>query len=319
MNAEDEFPSIGDRRQGQVLVCMGDDRPDQWDSWLEALVGDFEALEKTATEHGLVLCTGSEHGELEGWADFCEALGISVSSDFWEGSKGSMINGHFVMGWIKLGGVRSAKKTGKEIIKQLEKGLLEQLRRKRVDELGRVKDLYILIERTRDDRAALLSETAKLKTDLEAAYKMTSTLREAFAKAKEDDTSELTLDCLRIASAVLNGDRKILVAGPLVLWSDGVVYGLTSRGAVPVPPDSAPAILIKELQRAGHAVVEVGEGTMVRGFLNPRLVTGSPHISGWTNIWGKNESCERTFLVANPDQLAVVCQIHEHFKTPARA
>jgi len=316
MSDEEEFPSVGDRRQGQVLVCMGDDRPDQWDSWLEPLVDEFEALKATATEHGLEFHMGSQLGELEGWQDFCEALGISVSTKFWEGS---MNSGQFVMGWIKLGKVRGAQKAGKEILKQLGKSLLEQLREKRIGELGRIKDLNLLIERTCDDRGALLSENAKLKSDLEAAQKTKTKLLEALAEAKENDTSELTLDCMRIATAVLNGDRVILIAGPLVLWSDGIVYGFTSRGGVLLPPESAPWLLLKELQRVGHPLVEVGENTQVRGFLNPRLLAGTAHISGWINLWRQIESCERVFLVANPEQLAVVRQIHEHFKTPPLA
>ena len=48
-----------------------------------------------------------------------------------------------------------------------------------------------------------------------------------------NDTSALALDCLRIACAVIKGHRMILMAGPMVLWSDGVVYAITSCGGVP--------------------------------------------------------------------------------------
>jgi hypothetical protein len=316
MSDEREVPTIGDCRAGSVLVCLGDDRPDQWVPWLESLVDDFEALETTANEHDLELHTGTQNGELSGWQDFCEASGIDVRTEFWEGS---MTSGQYVMGWLNVGKVRSAQKEAKELLKQLQKSLLGQLRAKRIAELVLIKDLDLLIERTCDDREALLSENAKLKIDLEAAHTRLTTLREALAETKNHDTSELTLECLRVATAVLNRDRNIFIAGPMVLWSDGMVYVFTSRGGAALPADSAPAILVKELQRAGHAVVEVGERTFVGGYLNPHLLEGTPHISGWINLWRQTESCERVFLVANPEQLTVVRQIHEHFKTRSPA
>jgi hypothetical protein len=162
-----------------------------------------------------------------------------------------------------------------------------------------------------------LSKNSELQAGLAGAQKATQTLQQALAEAKLNDTSALALDCLRIACAVINGDRIILMAGPLVLWSDGVVYAITSRGGVPLPAESGPHILINELERAGHSVVKVAEMTKLGHWLSgPHFRKGTTHISGWMKVWREVEHCKRTFLVENPAKLAVVQDIHEHFKTP---
>jgi hypothetical protein len=313
MNDEEKMPSIGDRRHGRVLVCMGDDRPDQWAPWLESLVIDFEQLETTADERALELQSGSARRKLRGWRDFCEALGVEIGSQFWEGS---MTSGQFVMGWIKAGGVRDAKKAGNAILKQIRQALLSQLRAASIKELQRVTDLDALIERTRDDRPALLAQTRHLTAALAESQATRSVLEEALAELRKNDSAALNLDCVRLAGAVLNKDRVRLLAGPLVLWNDGVVYAFTSRGRVPLPDDSAPSILLKHLRRSGHPTVEVGERTEIaRGLSGPYLRTGTAHISGWVDVWREVEKGrERTFVVTNPSSMPTVRAIHDYFK-----
>ena len=68
-------PSIGDRRAGWILVCMGDDRPDELIDWLDALVNDFEELKTIADEHVVKVNAGSQGGVMNDWSDFCRALG----------------------------------------------------------------------------------------------------------------------------------------------------------------------------------------------------------------------------------------------------
>ena len=310
---ERDYPNIGGRRDGRILVCMGDDKPDEWISWLEPLVSEFEKLADIAEEHELDLDAGSEYGKVEDWREFCNALGVSIDQEFWEGC---FISGQFVTGWVTPGQTHSAKKTGKEILKRIRMNLLGQIRSPRIEELMRIESLDLLIEKTRDDREALLSKNSELQASLENAQKTTATLQQAFAEAKVNDTSALALDCLRIACAVINGDRRILTAGPLVLWSDGIVYAITSRGGVPLPAESAPQILINELARAGYSVVEVAEMTKIGHWKDgPHFRKGTTHISGWMNVWREVERCKRTFLAENPAKLALVHDVHEHFKT----
>lgn len=309
MSDEEDYPEIGYRKKGYVLVCRGDDVPDEWDYWLEELVDDFKKLAKIACEHSVEVDAGEDYGTMEDWRGFCEALGVNFESEFWEGG---MISGLYMKGWIKPGKVDKATKTGKEILKRIRQNLLERIRSNAIAELEKIEDLDRLDERTRDDRKSLISQNAQLKTDRATAEKTAATLERALAAAKVNDTSELALNCLRIACAVLNQDRMVLLAGPLVLWADGVVYAFTTQGKVHLPTDSAPWILLKELEREGHPVVEVGEDR----FLHPSLLD---HISRWINVWQQVESRERVFLVADPAQLAVAHQIHEHFKTPPPA
>ncbi len=315
MSEEAEFPSIGDLRHGRVLVCKGDDQPDEWEDWLKSLVDEFERLVSTASQHDLEVHTESHPHKLKGWRDFCEAVGVDVRTQFWEGS---MISGHFAMGWIKAGDIRGAKKTGEAMLKQIRQNLLNQLREFRFKELNEIKDLDALIERTLDDRASLLAEIGRLKVAVTDTQDTMTALKQAVAEAKMNDTSALDFDCLRLAGAVLNRERVRLLAGPLVLWDDGLVYAFTSRGGVPLPDDSSPAVLLKQLQRSGHPTVAVGEMTVIGGWLSgPQYRKGTSHIAGWGNVWREVEQArERQFLVTDPGQLPTVRAIHEHFKTP---
>lgn len=319
MSEEEDYPDIGDCRDGLLLVCMGDDRPDQWIDWLEELVGEYEDFRAIAEEHEVPLDAGSDCGTLDGWSDFCEALGVSIESELWEGG---MVSGHFHRGWIKPGTIRSAKKVGKKILKKIQKNLLKQIRKAAISELEEIQDLDQLIERTLDDRASLLTVIKESNASLATGRMTTSNLEEALAEAraneaKTNDIAALTLDCMRIACAVLNREQKILLAGPLVMWNDGVVYAFASRGRVPLPADSSPAILVNELKRAGHPTVEVGEMTLIGAWSSgPIYRKGSAHISGWLNVWREVEqNRERQFLVAESSHLPTIRAIHDHFKS----
>ena len=170
----------------------------------------------------------------------------------------------------------------------------------------------------RDDKAVLRSFRRKsVKHSLRVPNgKNPRGHQQELTKAKVKDASVLSLDCLRIAGAVLNRERVRLIAGPLVLWDDGVVYALISRGKVTLPDDSSPAFLLKALQQSGHPTVEVSEMTVIGGWTSgPIYRKGSVRISGWINVWHDVEqNRERVFVVADPDKLAVVRDIHEHFK-----
>ena len=127
-------------------------------------------------------------------------MGVSIDQEFWEGC---LISGQFVTGWVTAGQIRSVKKTGKEILKRIRMNLLGQIRSARIEVLMRIESLDLLIEKTQDDREALLSKNSELQAGLEGAKKTTETLQQALAEAKANDTSALALDCLRIACAVI--------------------------------------------------------------------------------------------------------------------
>ena len=309
---EEDIPNIGDRKDGLLLVCMGYDKPEEWIDWLELLVDYFEALESIAAQESVALDAGSKYGKIDDWREFCETLGVSIEGSFWEGS---MISGQYMMGWIKPVEVRSAKRIGKDVLKQLEKNLLTQVKNARITEIKRFTDLDLLIERTLDDRQKLISENIGLKSEVKAVKAAVEYFEKALTERKSNDPSALDLGCMRIAVALISEASEVILAGPLVLWSDGVVYALTSRGGVSLPADSTPQILIEGLKVAGRPIVEVGEMTRLGGWLNGSIYRkGTPHISGWQNVWQEVERRERVFIAANPEQLKVANEIHNHFK-----
>ncbi len=313
MSDEEDYPEVGDTRHGMVLVCQGDDKPQYWIDWLEPLINKYEELNEIAEEYSLNVEAESSHQNINDWKDFCEAMGISIDSAFWEGS---MISGHYKMGWIKARSIRRAEKTGEAMLKKIRQNLFKRIREQRIKELNEITDLDVLVERTRDDRDTLLAEIDHLKAAYAKSRETMNALQHELTKAKVKDAPALSLDCLRIAGAVLNRERVRLIAGPLVLWDDGVVYALTSRGNVTLPDDSSPALLLKALQQSGHPTVEVSEMTVIGGWTSgPIYRKGSVRISGWINVWHDVEqNRERVFVVADPDKLTVVRDIHEHFK-----
>jgi hypothetical protein len=102
-----------------------------------------------------------------------------------------------------------------------------------------------------------------------------------------------------------------MVAGPLVLWDDNVVYAITSRGGVTLPANSTPAILLGDLEAAGYTVVRVEEKTIIGGWRGPIYRMGMPHITGWASVWSDREGRERVFLVVSKDSERKVHEIHE--------
>ncbi len=161
MSDEDDIPSIGDCCDGKVLVCIGDDEPDQWDDWLEELVDEFNSLRDAATAQGLLCRVGPKCLELGGWSDFCEEVGVDLNQEFWEGS---LVSGQFVMGWVEKKKIGTARRRGGSLLKKLQSSLVLQLKAKRIEELKSFKDLEELISRTENDREALLEEVESLKS-----------------------------------------------------------------------------------------------------------------------------------------------------------
>ena len=102
-----------------------------------------------------------------------------------------------------------------------------------------------------------------------------------------------------------------MVAGPLVLWDDNVVYAITSRGGVALPANSTPVILLGDLEAAGYPVVRVEEKTVIGGWRGPIYRRGTPHITGWASVWSDREGRKRVFLVAPKDSERMVHEIHE--------
>lgn len=70
--SDDDYPEIGKRRRGMVLVCHGYDRPDQFADWLQPLVVEFERLSSLASEFGIDLISEEAVSPVDGVIDFYE-------------------------------------------------------------------------------------------------------------------------------------------------------------------------------------------------------------------------------------------------------
>ncbi|NBT06116.1 MAG: hypothetical protein EBS54_05080, partial [Betaproteobacteria bacterium] len=163
--ADDEYPEIGKRRHGMVLVCHGDDRPDQFADWLQPLVVEFERLSSLASEFGINLISEEGASPVVDVIDFCERLGIEFRSTMWEGF---LISGVYYLGWIKVGTVRSASAHGKKLIRTIEKRVDQAIRQAVIRDIQRIKDLDEFIDRTADDRASLREKIASLSASAHA-------------------------------------------------------------------------------------------------------------------------------------------------------
>lgn len=134
---------------------------------------------------------------------------------------------------------------------------------------------------------------------------------EKISKAAESDTQEIDRACIRMASALLSGEVCRVVAGPLVLWDDGIVYAICSWGGSPIPEGSSPAVLLEAVQRSGMRVVRARDATVIGGWLNPVYRKGPASINGWSRVWMLREKRPRNFIVEPPECAEQVRKIHD--------
>ena len=316
MLKEDQAPRLGMRRRGMVLVCHGDDQPDQFANWLGPLVVEFERISAIASDFGIALHAKAGSSLMVSTMDFCRELGVDFSSKMWEGS---LISGIYHFGWIKEGTIRSVSVFGRKLLRTLVKQVDTTVRSTVIRQLQDIKDLESFIDRTADDRASLRQEISTLKSSLHA----TNLARDAAtAKAKhaaENDTSDIDRACVRLAANLLSGEACRSVAGPLVLWTDGMVYAICSWGGTPIPDGSSPAVLLDGIKRSGRTVVEVREATIIGGWLSgPIYRKGPVDINGWSRVWAHREQRTRGFTVDPPEYVDQVRRIHEFLASASK-
>ncbi len=291
-----------------VLVCHGDDRPDQFAAWLQPLVIDFERLSSLASEFGTDLTYEDGALPIVSVVDFCERLGVEFRSTVWEGS---LISGVYYLGWIKVGTVRSAKAHGRALIQAIESRTDKAIRQTVIRDIQRIKNLDEFIDRTANDRRDMREKIASLSATVHTTKIALDAANEKISNAAESDTQEIDHACVRFAAALLSGEACRLVAGPLVLWDDGVVYAICTWGGNPVPEGSSPNVLLKAIQQSGIRVVRVRDATLIGGWLNPIYRKGPASIKGWERVWSLREKRARTFIVDPPEYTEQVLKIHE--------
>lgn len=308
MSDEDDIPSIGDCRDGKVLVCMGDDQPDQWAGWLEELVDEFNLLRDAATAHGLLCRIDSQSLELGDWSGFCEEVGVDLKREFWEGS---LVSGHFVMGWVEKKKIGTARRRGGSLLKKLHRNLVLQLKAEKIEELKGLKDLDELISRTDNDRQALLEEVGSLTRSLAAAKAESSQFQGALTTVKADVVRVDGLN--RFLLGTIRGGDGIFVHGPLLRWSDGTILALTKRGRVALPNHSPHWLVLQELRSLGHPVVEVSEVTILGGWLSgPVYLQGSGELSGWDDAWNDHRKMDRKFEIADLSKAQLLVLVKDY-------
>jgi hypothetical protein len=308
MSDEADIPSIGDCCDGKVLVCMGDDHPDQWVGWLEELVDEFNVLRDAATAHGLLCRIDSQSLELGDWSGFCEEVGVDLKREFWEGA---LVSGHFVMGWVEKKKIGITRRRGGSLLKKLHRNLVVQLKAERIEELKGLKDLDELISRTENDREALLEEVGSLKSSLASSQAEASQLQGALTAVKADVDRVDGLN--RFLLGVIRGGDGIFVHGPLLRWSDGTILALTKRGRVALPNHSPHWLVLQELRSLGHPVVEVSEVTILGGWLSgPVYLQGTGELSGWDDAWNDNRKMNRRFEIADSSKAQMLVLVKQY-------
>ena len=91
------------------------------------------------------------------------------------------------------------------------------------------------------------------------------------------------------------------VAGPLVLWDDGVVYAITQIGGAKPPEPSNYAWLLRQLEAASVQVVKVKELTILGGHASgPIYFPGGTRTQEWINVWREGERTVSLLSVPNP-------------------
>ena len=307
--SQDDYPEVGARRRGHILVCHGDDSPDQWIAWLEPIQSRFKELHGLSEEYGFALDAGEGSGRLGSVGEFLELIGIDVRSNPWEGS---LISGVYRFGWVQVGTVRAVRKKAAELLKALQRQVDSEVRRKILEELAGIKGIDQLIERTAADRDELRRQILESKSALSKAQEDLRLTRDRLQQLEVSDSKQIDESCLRMAGAILRRAPCRMVAGPLVLWDDNVVYAITSRGGATLPANSTPALLLGDLEAAGYPVVRVEEKTVIGGWTSgPIYRKGTPHITGWASVWSDRERKERVFLVVPKDSERKVHEIHQ--------
>lgn len=306
---EDDYPTIGQRRRGRVLVCQGDDTPDQFANWLDPLVQKFTWLLLIAEEHDVLIDPPDGSTPVTSVIDFCQRLGIEFQSTMWTGS---LTSGIYHLGWIRPGTARSASKAGRKLLCEIEESTLAAVKAAEMLEITDIQGIDEFLERTCEDKDRLHGQLAHLTSALETKTIEADGLAKKVKDFSFSDSRQIDEACVRMAAALLVWDCCKLVAGPLALWDDGQIYVISSWGGQPIPQGSSPAVLLEALQQSGRTVVQVHDSTVIGGWMSgPIYRRGPAQINGWLNVWASRESNPRSFSVLPVEFSERVQEIHE--------
>lgn len=110
---EEEVPEVGEVVNGKILVCRGDDRPEECITWLQSDADKLKNYLRCAEENNIELYVKEYDAEIRDEVTFYELIGIDCSRSFWEGSLNS---GHLVLCWVKQDCVDEVIKKSRELL-----------------------------------------------------------------------------------------------------------------------------------------------------------------------------------------------------------
>lgn len=311
---ENDFPDIGESRAGYTLVCHGDDKPTEWIDWLEGFTALFAEKSNLAEEHGVGLTDPHTGKSIYSVIEFCEAIGIDMTGDSWQGH---LISGFYWRGWLRNGTLRATKSRARSLIESMSKQLDVSVRASVMRELSAIRDLETFLERTATDRHKLQQEIVTLEKSIQKLRTEAQQTALTTRQRLDEDTHKIDQACLEIACAILLKRPTRLIAGPLLLWDDGVVYAIVSRGGVPIPANSSPRKIIDTLVAAKHPVVQIRETTVIGGWTSgPIHRRGTPLINGWASIWTDREKGTRRFEGEQPADAERAYELHRQLISP---
>ncbi|MCD8516690.1 MAG: hypothetical protein LRY61_05385 [Burkholderiaceae bacterium] len=118
----DDYPEVGDIKQGYVLVYHGDDRPTDWIDWLRPLVDKASDLLCQAEENGINIIVRKTPRSKPYTISFIDELldfiGIRRESYDWTGS---LISGSYQLGWLSVNKVEATKALTQKLVTDMER------------------------------------------------------------------------------------------------------------------------------------------------------------------------------------------------------
>jgi hypothetical protein len=317
----EDYPEVGDCRHGRILVCHGDDWPEYFIDWLDPLVSEFITL-RDAAENIEVVLEAATGQSAEDVTEFCEAIGIQLDTNFWEGS---FISGYYYFGWIGIGAEQQVQEQAQRLWKELSRDLETKTRQwqkkeraRIIRELKAIEDFDQFAARTADDRDELSERINQLENDLQTARQALEAASAEVKTWRENDSREIDRGCMQLLTALRLKTADRCVAGPLALWDDGVLYAIIQIGPSLLPSTSTYAWLLQQFEAAGLQVVKVKEMTVLGGRASgPIYYPGGTRAQDWVKAWTEGERkkyCPRQFVVDPPEYADRVQAIHQYFK-----
>lgn len=183
---EPDPPEIGDTVDGRVLVCRGDDVPDQFMGWLEWIVDDYNRLERVAGRHRSLY---SDIDFNAGLVSFLEEHGVSVDSSHWEGA---CISGIFQEGYVEKDNIKEVERRMTEALAEAEKmfrdAFLAELQQK-FSQTVEDMDIEELSSLSKLESLNVVKELEALRTEISALRADNEEMKKIFSlRAKRKDS-----------------------------------------------------------------------------------------------------------------------------------